>query len=62
VRIKHLCPTLFKLVFLLLVLTNAVEAQGDASTATASIELYGTFHAMGVIITIAAADDPDGDA
>jgi len=39
-----------------------VEAQRDASTAAASIELYGTFHAMGVIVTIAAAEDPDGDA
>ena len=58
--------TLLRLVFLLLVLTNAVEAQGDASTTSASIELYGTFHAMGVIVTIAAADDAasltDGDA
>jgi hypothetical protein len=61
-RIKPSWPTLFRLIFLLLVLTNAVEAQGDAPTAAASIELYGTFHAMGVIVTIAAADDPDGDA
>jgi parallel beta-helix repeat protein len=30
--------------------------------AAAALELYGTFHAMGVIVTIAAADDPDGDA
>ena len=56
-RTKLSRPTLFRLVFLLLVLTNAVEAHGDASTAAASIELYGTFHAMGVIVTIAAADD-----
>ncbi|MBL7183808.1 MAG: hypothetical protein ISS50_05095, partial [Anaerolineae bacterium] len=34
----------------------------STSTAAASIELYGTFHAMGIIVTIAAADDPDGDA
>ena len=34
----------------------------SVSTAAASIELYGTFHAMGVIVTIAAADDPDRDA
>ena len=30
--------------------------------ADASLELYGTFHAMGVIVTIGASDDPDGDA
>jgi hypothetical protein len=28
----------------------------------AVLELYGTFHAMGVSVTIAAADDPDRDA
>ena len=30
--------------------------------AAATLELYGTFHAMGVIVTVAASDDPDGDA
>jgi hypothetical protein len=30
--------------------------------AAATLELYGTFHAMGVIVTIDATDDPDGDA
>jgi parallel beta-helix repeat protein len=30
--------------------------------AAASLDLYGTFHAMGVIVTILASDDPDGDA
>ena len=30
--------------------------------AAATLELYGTFHAMGVIITLDASDDPDGDA
>jgi hypothetical protein len=30
--------------------------------AAVSIELYGTFHAMGVIVTIADSDDPDGNA
>ena len=34
----------------------------STSTAAASIALYGTFHAMGVIVTIAAADDPGGNA
>ncbi|MFQ5580652.1 MAG: right-handed parallel beta-helix repeat-containing protein [Nitrospiria bacterium] len=28
----------------------------------AALELYGNFHAMGVIVTLAASDDPDGDA
>jgi hypothetical protein len=30
--------------------------------AAAVLELYGTFHAMGVIVTVADADDPDLDA
>ncbi len=30
--------------------------------AAATLELYGTFHAMGVIVTIDGADDPDADA
>ncbi len=30
--------------------------------AAASLELYGTFHAMGVIVTIGIGDDPDEDA
>lgn len=30
--------------------------------AAASLELYGTFHAMGVIVTLAAGDDPDQNA
>jgi hypothetical protein len=30
--------------------------------AAASLELYGTFHAMGVIASLGASDDPDGDA
>jgi hypothetical protein len=34
----------------------------SAARATASIDLYGTFHAMGVIVTIAPDDDPDQDA
>jgi hypothetical protein len=64
-RIKRPRPTLFKLVFLLLALATAVNGPADASyasTAAPSIELYGTFHAMGVIATIAAADDADRDA
>lgn len=30
--------------------------------AEASLELYGTFHAMGVVVSIATSDDPDADA
>ncbi|MDY7039776.1 MAG: right-handed parallel beta-helix repeat-containing protein [Chloroflexota bacterium] len=30
--------------------------------AAATIELYGTLHAMGIVVNIAASDDPDGDA
>ncbi len=30
--------------------------------AAASLELYGTFHALGVIVTIGSGDDPDQDA
>jgi len=33
-----------------------------AAGAAAGLELYGTFHAMGVIVTIAPTDDPDGNA
>jgi hypothetical protein len=58
-------PKLLKLILLLLALITIVEAPAGAryaSTAAASVELYGTFHAMGVIVTIGAADDPDGDA
>lgn len=30
--------------------------------ADAALELYGTFHAMGIIVTLDGSDDPDGDA
>ena len=30
--------------------------------AAATLELYGTFHAMGVIVTLDPSDDPDADA
>ena len=33
-----------------------------AADAAANLELYGTFHAMGVIVTLDASDDPDQDA
>ena len=31
-------------------------------SATASLELYGTFHAMGVIVTVDLSDDPNSNA
>lgn len=34
----------------------------QAVDAAATLELYGTFHSMGVIVSLGAADDPDGDA
>ena len=40
-----------------------LTAVGGGSTAVAaSLELYGTFHAMGVIVHLDATDDPDADA
>ena len=30
--------------------------------AAASLELYGTVHAMGIIVTLDGSEDPDGDA
>ncbi|MFQ5595673.1 MAG: hypothetical protein ACE5HA_16120, partial [Anaerolineae bacterium] len=38
-----------------------VSSQAAAPNAPV-LELYGTFHAMGVIVTLAPTDDPDGDA
>ena len=38
------------------------EGQHIPARAAATLELYGTFHAMGVIVTLDAGDDPDGDA
>ncbi|MBN1812598.1 MAG: right-handed parallel beta-helix repeat-containing protein [Anaerolineae bacterium] len=32
------------------------------ASAAASVELYGTFHAMGVIVTVDASDDPEENA
>jgi parallel beta-helix repeat protein len=49
--------------FLLLVFVGALLLPPCASVrAAASLELYGTFHAMGVIVNIDASDDPDNDA
>ena len=48
---------------LVLVLMAGVLSPSSAPVrAAAALGLYGTFHAMGVIVTLAATDDPDGDA
>jgi hypothetical protein len=48
--------------FLVLWLACLLSLPSDGAWAAASLELYGTFHAMGVIVTLDPADDPDGDA
>ena len=44
------------------VLPLAVMWFSVSAHAAATLELYGTFHAMGVVVTIDAADDPNGTA
>jgi parallel beta-helix repeat protein len=41
--------------------TNLNTEKPLPAHSAANLELYGTFEAMGVVVTIAAADDPDGD-
>jgi hypothetical protein len=48
------------LLFLVLLAGLLVPAPPPAHAA--ALELYGTFHAMGVIVTLDPADDPDEDA
>ncbi len=49
--------------FLILVLCLGLSGMLKIPTrAAASLELYGTFEAMGVIVTLDASDDPDEDA
>ncbi|MBC7249333.1 MAG: right-handed parallel beta-helix repeat-containing protein [Anaerolineae bacterium] len=48
--------------FILAVLLVTLIMPSAPVYASASLELYGTFQAMGVIVTIAADDDPDLDA
>lgn len=49
-------------VFLFLALTmSLLVLPSPPVRVAASLELYGTFHAMGVIVTLDASDDPDGD-
>jgi parallel beta-helix repeat protein len=46
----------------LALLAGALLLRLPSAHAAASLELYGTFHAMGVVITLGPIDDPDGDA
>ncbi len=46
----------------LLVILSCARGPLPVLRAAATLELYGTFHAMGVIVTVAESDDPDGDA
>jgi len=46
----------------LTLLAGCLTAPKQAVLAAASLELYGTFNAMGVIISISSTDDPDIDA
>jgi len=50
---------LFLILFLLLGLLVTINIP---TRAAASLELYGTFESMGIIVTLDASDDPDGDA
>ncbi len=54
----HYRILLTPLVFLLL----CFNLGGESIRVAANLELYATFHAMGIIVTIAATDDPDMDA
>jgi len=49
-------------ILMLALLTGSLLRPASVARAAASLELYGTFHAMGVIVTLAPGDDPDGDA
>jgi hypothetical protein len=47
---------------LLALLAGSLLPAPPVASADASLELYGTFQAMGVVVTVGAADDPDQDA
>ncbi|MCC6190691.1 MAG: right-handed parallel beta-helix repeat-containing protein [Anaerolineales bacterium] len=49
------------LLLLMLLPAGLIRAQAPARAA-AELELYGTFHALGVIVNVDAGDDPDLDA
>ena len=50
-----------QLSLILIFLVGLSAASITPARAAASLELYGTFESMGVIVTLAAGDDPDGD-
>jgi hypothetical protein len=50
------------LVALLLAFPRARPLAPASPSQAASLELYGTFQAMGITVTLAAGDDPEGDA
>lgn len=47
---------------MLIVAREPIVPLSTHARATATVELYGTFHAMGVVVTLAPTDDPDQDA
>ena len=54
---KSRSPFIVMIVFVSLLSPSIALAPADTE-----LELYGTFHAMGVIVTIDSGDDPDQDA
>jgi len=50
------------LLILVLFLAGSLVSPLRPARAAGALELYGTFHAMGVIVTIGTGDDPDQDA
>jgi hypothetical protein len=46
----------------LVLMTSILSPLSSPVRAASTLELYGTFHAMGVLVTLAATDDPDEDA
>jgi len=50
------------ILLILALLTDLLLPSSPPALAAASLELYGTFHAMGVIVTLGSSDDPNGDA
>ena len=47
---------------LLIFLTAFLSPSPPPARAAATLELYTTFHSMGLIVTLDAGDDPDEDA
>jgi hypothetical protein len=50
------------LLALLALLAGTLIPAPPVASAAASLELYGTFQAMGVVVTVGSTDDPDRDA